>query len=228
MAEPPFSRAVHRAGPRYTARVVEDAGRLGARLRRERERQRIGLRELSRRLGVSPSLISQIETGKSSPSVATLYLIVNELGLSLDELLFDGHHGATRRAPSEPRPVQRSSERQSITLASGVRWERLTNGHEAVDFLEVEYAPGAESAPPEALIRHSGREYGVVLSGQLGVQLGFEEQMLQPGDSIAFDSTVPHRLWAVGDEPVRAIWFVVGRRGDSRLTSGPETMFSAW
>src|SRR5881397_400495 len=62
---------------------------VGKRLREERERQRIGLRELSRRVGVSASMISQIELGRAAPSVATLYAIVNELNISLDELFFE-------------------------------------------------------------------------------------------------------------------------------------------
>ena len=44
-------------------------------------------------------------------------------------------------------------------------------------------------------------------------QLGFEQFELEPGDSIGFDSTQPHRLWNLGDEPVHGIWFVVGRDG---------------
>src|ERR1044071_6066880 len=62
---------------------------VGQRLRQEREKQKIGLRELARRVGVSASLISQIELGRATPSVGTLYTIVNELNLSLDELFFD-------------------------------------------------------------------------------------------------------------------------------------------
>jgi quercetin dioxygenase-like cupin family protein len=63
------------------------------------------------------------------------------------------------------------------------------------------------------MIRHQGREYGLVLSGRLGVQLGFQTYELGPGDSIAFDSTGPHRFWNLGDEPVHGIWCVVGREG---------------
>src|SRR6185295_11155296 len=59
---------------------------VGPRLRAHREQRGLSLRELARRLGVSPSAISQIETGKSRPSVSTLYSIVTELGMSLDEL----------------------------------------------------------------------------------------------------------------------------------------------
>ena len=67
---------------------------LGARLREERERARISQRELSRRLGVSASLISQIESGQSKPSVSTLYAIVTELGVSVDDI-FSGNGAET-------------------------------------------------------------------------------------------------------------------------------------
>ena len=68
-------------------------------------------------------------------------------------------------------------------------------------------------------MRHHGREYGYVISGTLYIQIGFREYELDPGDSIAFDSTTPHRLFNTGDVPVHAIWFVVGREADRR---GPE------
>src|SRR2546428_9010030 len=63
-----------------------EVGDIGARLREERERVGISQRELARRLGVSASLISQIESGQSKPSVGTLYAVVTELGVSLDHV----------------------------------------------------------------------------------------------------------------------------------------------
>ena len=76
-------------------------------------------------------------------------------------------------------------------------------------------------------MRHPGREYGVVLEGQLGVQLGFDEYTLGPGDSIAFDSTKPHRLCNLGDVPVNGIWFVVGREGLPLSAFGSVVAFAA-
>jgi transcriptional regulator with XRE-family HTH domain len=199
---------------------------IGARLREERERHGISQRELARRLGVSASLISQVESGQSRPSVSTLYAIVTELGASLDHV-FRGHShdgqagtGESRSAESGPpevavktTPLVHPEERHVIELASGVRWERLTTDEENVDFLHVVYDVGGSSSANSTLMRHAGREYGYVVSGRLGVQLGFEQYELGPGDTIAFDSTLPHRLWNLGDEPVHGIWFVVGRSG---------------
>lgn len=195
---------------------------IGTRLREERERVSISQRELARRLGLSASLISQIESGQSKPSVSTLYAIVTELGVSVDDVFrgSNGHAGTGHGSAGEPAegvdqgPVVRSDERHVIDLASGVRWERLTSHqHEDVDFLHVIYDVGGSSASDTKMMRHPGREYGIVISGRLGVQLGFETFELDPGDSIGFDSTQPHRLWNLGDEPVHGYWFVVGREG---------------
>ena len=194
---------------------------IGTRLREERERVQISQRELARRIGLSASLISQIESGQSKPSVSTLYAIVTELGVSVDDVFrgSNGHSGAVPGAGDGPSgadeaPVVRSDERHVIDLDSGVRWERLTSHqHEDVDFLHVIYDVGGSSASDTMMMRHPGREYGIVMSGRLGVQLGFDRYELAPGDSIGFDSTQPHRLWNLGDEPVHGIWFVVGRDG---------------
>ncbi len=196
---------------------------IGTRLREERERVSISQRELARRIGLSASLISQIESGQSKPSVSTLYAIVTELGVSVDDVFHtsNGHrHSGEDHGESEGSgggdqgPVVRSDERHVIDLASGVRWERLTSHQrEDVDFLHVIYDVGGSSASDTMMMRHPGREYGIVISGRLGVQLGFERFELEPGDSIGFDSTQPHRLWNLGDEPVHGYWFVVGREG---------------
>jgi transcriptional regulator with XRE-family HTH domain len=177
------------------------------------------LRELARRVGVSPSLISQIETGRSQPSVGTLYAIATELEVSVDDLLFDGDDrrpgasgGRDDNGPGGGGPVQRAHNRRAISLDSGVRWERLTTQHDdEVEFLDVVYDVGGASSTAESLTRHAGHEYGLVLSGRLGVTLLFEEHVLEAGDSISFASTTPHRLANAGDVPVHAIWCVVGR-----------------
>jgi len=203
--------------------MTEELDGIGDRLRDERTRAGISQRELARRLGLSASLISQLESGLSKPSVGTLYAIVTELDLSLDKLLRGDEHlgrdGAQTGGRSEngSTPLVHPGERQTIDLASGVRWEQLTaDTEDGVDFLHAVYEVGGASTPDESLMRHHGREYGYVISGRMGIQLGFEQLELEPGDSIAFDSTEPHRLFNLGDEPVHAIWFVVGRGADDR------------
>jgi transcriptional regulator with XRE-family HTH domain len=205
---------------------------MGDHLRAARRRRHLSLRELAARLGLSPSLISQVETGRARPSVSTLYAIANELDVSLDELLFNdaergGRSGAesptigpahpppaTRQVNEHPdHPLQRGDDRKVIRLASGVVWERLTTDYvPGIDFLYVTYEVGGASSPQHEFQRHGGHEWGFVISGRLGVTIGFEEHELGPGDSISIDSTVPHRLYNRGTVPVHGIWFVLGRR----------------
>lgn len=196
---------------------------IGERLREARTDAGISQRELARRLGLSPSLISQLESGMSRPSVGTLYAVVTELGISLDSVIRGvdpdrGTRNSSSESPNGPSTsVVRRGTGQSIDLASGVRWEELTaTGEDQVDFLHAIYEVGGTSTPDESLMRHHGREYGYITQGTLGIQIGFTEYELEPGDSIAFDSTTPHRLFNKGDVPVHAVWFVVGRDGDTR------------
>ena len=109
-----------------------------------------------------------------------------------------------------PGIVQRAGCRNIIDLASGVRWERLTPGADAMtDFLEVIYAPGGHSTDERRPLRHDGHEYGLVISGTLQANVGFESYELGPGDSIAFDSSTPHEYLNKTGDPVHAIWVVV-------------------
>ena len=189
-----------------------DYPEIGEQLRARRHALGLSLRTLADRLGVSPSLISQIERGRANPSVSTLYAIVAELDVSLDELLFTERRATANRVAG---PIQRGNERHRIRLASGVLWERLTTVSEpGVEFLYVIYEVGGASSAEDAYQRHSGHEWGYVISGELHVTIGFREYVLEPGDSISLDSTTPHRLANHGDTPVHAIWFVLGRDGD--------------
>src|SRR4051812_42869777 len=200
-----------------------DYPEMGERLREARRARNLSLRTLAERLGVSPSLISQIETGRANPSVSTLYAIAAELDVSLDELLFNDRRPPVQapgtRAGMPPTgtmaatpPVQRAGDRHSIRLASGVNWERLTTLSEpGIEFLRVTYEVGGASSPPDAFQRHPGHEWGYVLSGRLQVRIGFDEYVLEPGDAISINSSIPHRLATLGEEPVHAIWFVLGR-----------------
>src|SRR5215470_3452563 len=195
---------------------------IGQKLRQARERKNMSVRGLARYVGVSPSLVSQIERGRVMPSVGTLYSIANELGLVVDDL-FTGTESKKTRERSEAvadltNPVLHAAQRKSIRLADGVRWERLTPAPDKeVEFLLVVYDVGAESCPKDALIRHGGNEYAYLIRGRLGIKIGFEEFELGPGDSIAFDAQMPHRLWTIGKEPAEALWVVLNRHGDNRV-----------
>lgn len=199
---------------------------LGPRIRAERVRRGIGLRALAREVGVSASMISQIETGKSRPSVSTLYTITSTLGMSIEEVFSDVERvGANSTAVAAPGPdgpllaalaggrlgpLVHPPERQVLRLDSGVTWERLGElPGRTVDFLRITYDPGATSSSRGELMRHCGAEYGYLLSGELVLTLGFKEIHLRPGDTVSFDSTTPHGYRNDGTEPAVGIWFVI-------------------
>jgi transcriptional regulator with XRE-family HTH domain len=222
---------------------------LGRRIREERVRQGMSLRGLARAVGVSASMVSQIETAKSQPSVSTLYAITSALGISIEDLFAatdatvpdaTGSDGGAP-APSGPvaaarwqappggapatvlealgsmrgarlGPLVRPEERRQLTLDSGVTWELLGElPGRTVDFLRITYPPGGTSSSSGGLMRHPGCEYGMVLSGELILTLGFDEIHLRAGDSISFESTTPHRYRNDGTEPAVGIWFVLER-----------------
>jgi transcriptional regulator with XRE-family HTH domain len=226
---------------------------VGAKMRAMRLKRKVSLRALARLVNVTPSLISQIETGKINPSVSSLYAISMALDVPMDSFFGnsvkpgakavradqireyeeaatesgtasrvprgsqgtdDDREGTATPAADVRSPVVRAGTREVIAIdgfGGNVLWERLTREHDPmVDFLEIRYEPGAASAQNQ--MRHSGREFGLVLDGELTISLAFEEHVLGEGDSIAFESATPHRLANVGTEPVRALWVVINRR----------------
>jgi transcriptional regulator with XRE-family HTH domain/quercetin dioxygenase-like cupin family protein len=205
---------------------ADPALEIGARVTACRVQRGMKVSELARRIGVSPSMVSQIERGQSRPSVSTLFGLAEALDVPVDAFFRDsepppravGPVSSDRRGPlgnleafrdaSRPaggdRHVVRRAERAAIDIEGGVRWERLTPATLAeLDFLELVYAPGAESHP--ALYRHPGTEMVLVLSGTLDIVVGFERHRLEPGDSICFPSSTPHRYANPGDETARAV-----------------------
>jgi transcriptional regulator with XRE-family HTH domain len=210
---------------------------IGARLRVARLERGLSLRSVAQALGVSASLISQVETGKTQPSVSTLYAIVNHLGVSMDELMgvgprasstpgtapsLFGHSGPVQAA------VQRAGENPVLEMENGVRWERLAVGEGGpADALLVTYEPGATSSIEDKLMRHSGIEYAYLLEGELTLQLDFDIHVLGPGDSLQFDSVRPHLYSNRGRVPARGIWFVVGRRQHNQAMPAPAGAIAA-
>lgn len=178
---------------------------IGERLRTLRQERGLGIRELARRVGVTPSLLSQMERSSVNPSVVTLFRLADCLNTTTDYFFGNG------RAPQDSRrPVVHRADRARIELEGGIAWERLTPTDEHdFEFMETVYPPGATSAPD--MQRHPGRDYGVLLEGTLDIEVGFATYRLQPGDSIAFDASLPHRLSNPGSVPARTVWVVLER-----------------
>lgn len=214
---------------------------IGEKLRAIRQEHDMSLRELADKAEISASMLSQIETGKVFPSVRSLYTIASALNVSVDyffpeenrtasESLVNGSFGemtasemrdAKLKGVAEvvkefPPRTQSSSilhvdTRPVIELKGGVTWSRLTALAESgAEFLEITYDPQAMSG--DNMSHHEGREFGLVLEGQLVVELGFEAHTLSAGDSIIFESTTPHRLINKSSKPARAVWIVLSHK----------------
>lgn len=204
---------------------VPDLSHLGKQLRDQRNRKGLTLREVARRAAISPSMISQIENGRVMPSVSTLWSLSTILGMPIDELFNDSAQVRERTrtendeaVSSAESPIQRSNNRERLRLAADVIWERLTaQPDDKVEFLKVTYAVGAESCPKDSLFRHGGKEYAYVISGRLGLQIGFSKYELKAGDSVSYSAGQPHRLWTIGAKPAVAIWVIVNRNDDYHI-----------
>jgi transcriptional regulator with XRE-family HTH domain len=193
------------SGTEQTADPVDGIGRRLAAYRAERG---VRVSDLARTIGVSPSLVSQIERGQSRPSVSTLFAMAEALGLPVDAFFRESPEQTRveeeRVHPGDDRYVVRRADRAVIDIRGGVRWERLTPGAlRDVDFLELVYGPEAESSP--TLYQHPGTEMVVVTSGRLDIHLAFDRHRLEVGDSMQFSSALPHRYVNPTRETTRAV-----------------------
>lgn len=219
---------------RDAVEVVGDGAvhKIGSRIREARVASGMSLRELARQLGVSPSFVSQLENDKSQPSVATLYMMSQLLGLSIDGLFADAAPvvepsgtpsvvTTARRSdlgsPADAWPddegsrisIVRPTGRSRIVLDSGVYWEQLAATTDpGIDFIEIYYPPGSSSTNDGHMLRHEGYEYGYLIEGQLTVTFGFDTYEIRAGDSVGYQSSVPHLLTNNGTTPARGIWTV--------------------
>lgn len=206
---------------------------LGPRLKEIRMQGGLSLREVARQLDVSPSFVSQIENGKSQPSVATLYSFARLLGVPVDVLFEAQWDGKTKadvksddeqisrdilHTPADAWDVSKARisaatpvNRSVIEMDSGVQWERLAaTSEKSVNFMEIVYQPGAQSNSSGELLTHEGFEYGYALEGELEATIGDLVLTLSKGHSIGFDSVIPHNFRNNSATPFHGIWFVHG------------------
>lgn len=184
---------------------------IGARLRAAREERDLTLKALADSMGVTSSLLSQIETDKVQPSLNTLYQLATRLDLSVDEIL--GLAPGTRAHEDPAAVVQHESDNPSLEMSGGVRWERLAGRPSlGMEPLQVTYPPGTASSADGKMVATAGLEFGVLLSGKLTLRVGFETHQLEAGDSVFFDRARPHVYSNDGTVEARGVWFVVRGR----------------
>jgi transcriptional regulator with XRE-family HTH domain len=193
----------------------------GPQLRAIRMARNLSLRSVAAAVGVSPSMLSQVETGKTNPSVSTLYALVNHLDVPIEDLISPGDPQRTTAATrghlsmvgGDSPAIQRRENSPTIEMENGVTWERLAVGPFGMaDPLITTYAPGGSSSVEGRMMRHSGVEYGYIIEGELTLKLDFDTFVLNQGDSMCFDSMRPHLYINHTDAVTRGLWFVVGHQ----------------
>ncbi|HBE79175.1 MAG TPA: DNA-binding protein [Firmicutes bacterium] len=168
---------------------------IGLTIRNQRQMKGISIRELARLTGLSPSAISQIETGKSVPSILTMKAIAEALNISVISFLLDDLENKIS--------LVKQGERQRLirntTPTGNLNEEFLAGGR------NFQMEPAIISVPPRAdsgkAISHPGEEFIYVLQGRLQYFLeGVKDYDLDEGDSLYYPCTIPHRWMNSSDE----------------------------
>jgi transcriptional regulator with XRE-family HTH domain len=170
---------------------------IGQKLRKLRLTKKVGLVELGRHTGLSPALLSKIERGKLFPTLPTLLRIAMVFSVGLEFFFADD--------PKRPIvAIVRRKERQRFPEKPDAG--EVAFHFECLDFPAVErklnayYAEFQPLAPAQVrLHQHPGVEFIYTICGKLGLRIGEEENSLEKGDAIYFDSNLPHGYRRVGN-----------------------------
>jgi transcriptional regulator with XRE-family HTH domain len=199
--------------------AADDANELessiGARLRTLRTEHGFSIRALAERAEISSSVISEMERGKTEPSISTLKRLAAALGTSITYFFttpsqVNGHvvrAGARKQVSFKYHADNEgnNSEGRSSIMARGVHFEVASpDSSEVLEAIYGRYEPGASTG--DELYTHEGEEWGMVLSGRFKVTLADEVHFLDPGDSIWFHSNIPHKIENVGRGVSEYIW----------------------
>lgn len=157
--------------------------RVGARLRALREEQKLSLRALANRCGLSVNAISQIERGENSPTVSSLHRLATALNVPITKFFED--------VGGQP-IIHVRSGRGLRTQSRGVAIESLGIGlqNQQLGPFRLEVLPGMGNMDDP--VSHPGEEFLYCLSGEIEYKIGDRLFHLKSGDSLLFDSSQPH------------------------------------
>ncbi len=170
----------------------------GAKIRTRRKEIGMTLNELGERTGVSVSMLSMLERGVAGASIGTLVAVSSALRVQMYDLF---------EVSDKPQlsPVTLRSDQAEVETAEGVL--RRVAHHSIEHGLEMainEYEPGTASG--DRAVHHDGLEYGVVIEGELTIELDDRSYVLTVGDAINYASSSPHRISNRGSLRARAVW----------------------
>jgi transcriptional regulator with XRE-family HTH domain len=174
---------------------------LGAVIRQARRQSDLTLVQVAQRTKLSVSYLSQVERDRLTPSVSALKRIADVLQIPAGSLMF----GGDSRGPASNIGVVRRESRKRVAFPdSNITYELLTPDlQRRTSLLWLSAAPGAASG---AAFAHEGEDGVIVLEGRLQVEVGGVWHELSKGDSIYFNSELPHRWKNEGDQTAEAIW----------------------
>ena len=179
---------------------------VAARVRELREISGFTVEEMAQRTGLSVEEYIQCESGNQNLSIAFLYRCTLSFGVDMGDLL-EGrspklrHYDLTRRG--EGQRIEEAHHMVGWNLAADFR-----NRIALPLFMEMKYRPGAEYEDID-LVTHEGQECDIVIKGHMKIQIGGHTEILHAGDTIYYDSSVPHGMIAVNGEDCEFYAFVL-------------------
>ncbi len=171
---------------------------IGIRIKELRKKNQFSISQLSKKSGVSTGLISQVERNLVTPSVENLWKIAQALNVKVGYFFEENS--------KDKNLIVRKSERKVIKFNEGnAIYQQLTpNIEKDLEFYEITVKAGKESAAD--FVRHEGVECGVMLQGSLDVIIGVDTYHLEEGDSIYFESSLPHKFINNGNNDCLSLW----------------------
>ena len=165
------------------------------RLRALRRQQTLSLEQLAQRTGLTKSYLSKLERGLSEPSISTVLRLAEAYGLGVSELV-----GTDDAAQEEVVSVVRVADREALQrrgLGSEYHYESLAGRRKVKAMEPFVVHPPRDFPDATAVFPHPGEEFLLVLKGAIEVQVGERQFRLETGDSVYFDSELPHRMRTV-------------------------------
>jgi transcriptional regulator with XRE-family HTH domain len=182
---------------------VPASASVGARIKSVRESKALSLQDVAQRTGFSETTITQIEAGEIVPPLGDMVKLARALDMKMGYLLAQGE--------AKPYTVVHKKDRKQISRYDSQRTQRYGYTYETLapekkdrnmePFL-VTLVPTGQEEPPST---HTGEEFIFVLDGEIEVLLGEKREILTVEDSIYYDSTLPHRVRALGDKEARIL-----------------------
>lgn len=186
-----------------------NAAVLGERVRKLRNERNLTIAQLAERAELSSGLISQIERGRSNPSVRTLQRLRSALGVNLWAFLQPSESHATNDSTTSGAPyfIRRKADRLKIVRGKSRISEELLSprSDDQMRFMMITIPPGIESGD---MLIGQGRKGGCVFSGRARLTVDGETGELEQGDAFQFPADVPHKIANPYDEPVVLIWIM--------------------